>query len=349
MTVAVLNKSGELIPAYGAMAIRQNEDAEEKPSDVDTEQVVWHAYKPSEAEEYSQNTSAIIFNGTTPIPIGAAGQGEFAVNRCPLQALHDETNDGTILDGDPCGVKRDSWFLWQGFGAFVCLSDDPAKAVDTAQSIHTIWIAPPPPTSGVRIRNDSGADLEIYGVLGVDGVIADPDQASMSNPKLYGSTPDFDDDHVGNFAVLLEPCENGKFARCAISGSVVAKVDIKNANHLWCDVEDGVDANLKSYEQASARILHKESGTGVKWCMINIAQSYGPATMYRGRQVGELFAVDPDNEIDDLVAMDGVPVETGTVTASNLMGWAADDNALTYIQSKTFGAFEMIQVACPAE
>ena len=349
MTVPVLNKSDEQIPAYGAMVLRLTEDDVPSATEEDNGRVVWHAYKPSEADEYKQNPSAVLFNGPTPIPKGSRGGGEFAVNRCPLQALHDEANDGAILDGDLCGVKRDSWFLWQGFGAFICLSDDPAKAVDTAASIRTIWIAPPPPSTAPRIRNDSVDDLEIYGVLGVDGVIGAPDQSSMSNPKIYGSKPFFSADHVGNFAVLLEPCESGKFARCAISGSVVAQVDITNANHLWCDVHDGVSANLKSYPQASARILHKEAGTGVKWCLINLAQSYGPATMYRGRQVGDLLAVDPDNVIDNLVAMDGVPVETTSVTASNLMGWAADDNAITYIKSQSFGAWEMIQVACPAE
>ena len=46
MTVPVLNKSDEQIPAYGAMVLRLTEDDVPSATEEDNGRVVWHAYKP---------------------------------------------------------------------------------------------------------------------------------------------------------------------------------------------------------------------------------------------------------------------------------------------------------------
>jgi len=201
----------------------------------------------------------------------------------------------------------------------------------------------------LRIRNDSGGDLDRFDVLGIDGVVfneSDNSNEFKANPTMKGSTPTFASDHVGNFAVLLEPCKDGKFARCTISGHCVVQVDMIDADDDWCDVKTATDANLSSYGAGSARILHKPSGTGVKWCLVNLAQSYGPARRYRGQQVGALLITDTDNVVDNLIALDGVPVET-SVTAENRLSWSADDNGITLIErNATDEVWQMYNVEC---
>ena len=201
----------------------------------------------------------------------------------------------------------------------------------------------------LRIRNDSGGDLSQFGVLGIDGVVfneSDNSNEFKANPTLKGSTPVIAT-HAGNFAVLLEPCKDGKFARCVISGHCVVQVDMIDADDNWCDVKAS-NANLSSYGAGSAQIIHKPSGTGVKWCVVNLAQSFGPATRYEGQQVGALLTTDANNGVDNLIAIDGVPVETGTLTADNTMNWAANDNAPTFIEWNAGSeVWQMYQVECP--
>ena len=201
----------------------------------------------------------------------------------------------------------------------------------------------------LRIRNDSGGDLSQFGVLGIDGVVfneSDNSNEFKANTTLKGSTPVIAT-HAGNFAVLLEPCKDGKFARCVISGHCVVQVDMIDADDNWCDVKAS-SANLSSYGAGSAQIIHKPTGTGVKWCLVNLAQSYGPATRYRGQQVGALLVSDANNVVDNLIALDGVPVET-SVTADNVLNWSSDDNAPTYIEYNAASeVWEMYNVECPA-
>ena len=201
----------------------------------------------------------------------------------------------------------------------------------------------------LRIRNDSGGDLDRFAILGIDGVVfAESDNSNefKGNPTLKGTTPVIAT-HAGKFAVLIEPCKNGKFARCMVSGHAVVQVDMIDADDNWCDVKAS-NAELSSYGAGSAQIIHKPSGTGVKWCLVQLGKSYGPAMRYRGQQVGALLVSDANNVVDNLIALDGVPVET-SVTADNVLNWSSDDNAPTYIEYNAASeVWEMYNVECPA-
>ena len=203
---------------------------------------------------------------------------------------------------------------------------------------------------GPYIENLSGGDLDRFSVLGIDDVtyaFADNEEEFHESITFTGDTPTLAD-HCGKFVVLLEACLDTQFARCIASGVVQVQVDITDADHEWCDVKASTDTELSSYGAGSARILHKPSGTGVKWCLVNLAQSYGPATRYRGQQVGALLVSDANNVVDNLIALDGVPVET-SVTADNVLNWSSDDNAPTYIEYNAASeVWEMYNVECPA-
>ena len=61
-----------------------------------------------------------------------------------------------------------------------------------------------------------------------------------------------------------------------------------------------------------------------------------------------MLVSDANNVVDNLVALDGVPVET-SVTVDNVLNWSADDNAPTYIEYNAAGeVWEMYNVECGA-
>ena len=204
--------------------------------------------------------------------------------------------------------------------------------------------------SPLRVKNNSGTDVDRFGILGVGGVQieqTDNETEFYNNILLDGESPVLAT-HCGKFVVCFEPIKDGEVGKCIMSGLIQVQVNIVDADDNWCDIKAATFDKLESYGAGSAQIIHKPAGTGVKWCLVNLAQSYGPATRYRGEQVGPLLGADIDNVVDTLIALDGVPVET-SVTALNIMSWAADDNAPTNIEyNATEDAWEMYQVECPA-
>ena len=186
----------------------------------------------------------------------------------------------------------------------------------------------------LRIRNDSGGDLDRFAILGIDGVVfAESDNSNefKGNPTLKGTTPVIAT-HAGKFAVLIEPCKNGKFARCMVSGHAVVQVDMIDADDNWCDVKAS-NTELSSYGAGSAQIIHKPSGTGVKWCVVQLGKSYGPAKWYRGlvNEAGGFTGSDTTIAVDGLTAIDGVPVLTSIASVANTDSWTGADDAIIWV------------------
>jgi hypothetical protein len=60
--------------------------------------------------------------------------------------------------------------------------------------------------------------------------------------------------------------------------------------------------------------------------------------------VGALATSDTENVVDNLIAIDGVPIET-SVIAENRMRWETLDNAVTFVEyNATDGVWVMYQV-----
>ena len=72
----------------------------------------------------------------------------------------------------------------------------------------------------VKIKNNSGALLPRFGVLGIDGPLITPAANAgqfRQRPAFAGSSPTIAG-HAGKFAVALEPIKSGKIGRCIVSG-----------------------------------------------------------------------------------------------------------------------------------
>jgi hypothetical protein len=144
--------------------------------------------------------------------------------------------------------------------------------------------------SVILVKNTSGGALPRYAVVGLDEPIIDPaggDEALATfqgHPGLCVVVP-VDPDHVGRFAVLLEPVGDRGLGTAAVAGVVPVRLDVQDAGDGWAEVADGIIASLKTGPAGSAQILWKQAGTGPLWGMVRLGAN-------GGRQAGALFPVD---------------------------------------------------------
>jgi len=173
-----------------------------------------------------------------------------------------------VQKGQPLRIKAADWNAAQD------------AAADLAARRNTFgrdWQATFKQTGIVRIRNDSGYDRDRFNVLGIDDTVIKPDEnleEFKNRIALIGVEPK-DPDHVGRFAVLLEPIPAGAIGMGVVAGVTVVQVDVQDEDDTFAEIADGVVDNLKSGQAGSALILYKETGTGVKWAVVRLGN---PAT-----------------------------------------------------------------------
>jgi hypothetical protein len=131
------------------------------------------------------------------------------------------------------------------------------------------------------IRNDSGADVSAYSILGITGVVYSPADNLLSfkgEPTLKGTTPAWPA-HDGNFVVLLEPALAGGLARAIASGFIAAQVSVAAGDEWlgYADVLNGDASKLLLLPSGAAKILYRESGTGTKWAVVELGS--GPCNV----------------------------------------------------------------------
>ena len=139
----------------------------------------------------------------------------------------------------------------------------------------------------VIIRNNSGATVNRFGVLGIDGVIIDPalnGSEFQSRVMLEGTTPG--SEHEGKFAIVTETIKQGKLGRALIDGVATVRVTGAAASH--CDVSSGDATRLTMSSTGTARVLYAEDGSDERWAIVRIgdpaASGGGTFSGARGRQ-----------------------------------------------------------------
>jgi len=130
----------------------------------------------------------------------------------------------------------------------------------------------------ILVRNDSGALVDRFGILGVDDiVIAESDNSDQfkSSPALSVITPAVPD-HSENFVVLAEPLRHEAevadrpIGVAVIDGVTVAQVDVQDADHNFAVVVAGQTTKFASAADGAVKIVYKESGTGDKWAVVRL-------------------------------------------------------------------------------
>jgi hypothetical protein len=157
----------------------------------------------------------------------------------------------------------------------------------------TATIAPGP----ARVLNATGADVDRYAILGIDGSEWDPTASApelasfQRQPLLTGAAPSLDyAAHAdGRFCITLDPIPDGKIGRCALAGLIPVQIDLAATWHTRADLIAADTAKLRSFPGGPARILAIDRATtGTRWGLVLLGLA--PETEYDATLDGELEA-----------------------------------------------------------
>lgn len=157
----------------------------------------------------------------------------------------------------------------------------------------------------IQIKNNSGAARDIFDVLGIDGVYIDPsddenENAFMSGEPVFTGVTPSDPDHVGKFAILLEPLESGQIGPARVAGVCQVMLVVDNDADNYADILDGDATVLKSGSTGAAQILWRSEndstprwavvrfpvgGETSGWCKITSAEGDAPPFLYSAIEI----------------------------------------------------------------
>jgi hypothetical protein len=142
-------------------------------------------------------------------------------------------------------------------------------------------------TGIIRVKNTTDDAVPRFGVLG----LADPLIWPNDNPDNSSEIVNLDEfksrvvlkgvtalvpDHLGKFAVLLEPAPVGTIVKACVFGVCPAYVTVADEVHEYAEVKTFGPTLLGSSNVGTARILWKEEGTGEKWAVVRIGDARLP-------------------------------------------------------------------------
>ena len=130
----------------------------------------------------------------------------------------------------------------------------------------------------VYVKNTSAAGVSRYGILGISGIVFDPQTALpafTSRVVFEGAVPAEDAYTDGRFVICAEPIRPGGIGRAWADGIVITKISVSDEAHVYASLKDGDASQLESSQTGLCTILWKESGTGTKWAVIRFGAGSG--------------------------------------------------------------------------
>ncbi len=152
------------------------------------------------------------------------------------------------------------------FNAFI----DVAQAHRDGQAFHAArTTSVDAPGGSVLVRNVSGVDQLRFAVLAIDGIVIGP----TDNELEFQNRPAFDvtapaDEEASRIVILAEPIKAGKLGRAIAAGITPVRLDVEETDHEFAGAMEDVTLGLQSRDSGIARILWKDSGTGLKWAVV---------------------------------------------------------------------------------
>jgi len=137
----------------------------------------------------------------------------------------------------------------------------------------------------VLIKNNSGAAIERFQILGIDGPLFTPAtaiDAFKREPVLVGKAP-IEVSHTGKFVVALEPIAQGDIGTACADGVCITQVNFPDPNvssPRFAEISNGVTANLVARHRGDAEIIWHEgipAGGGTLWAIVRIGDSNAAA------------------------------------------------------------------------
>lgn len=115
----------------------------------------------------------------------------------------------------------------------------------------------------ILVQNTASHDWERFAVVEVTEPVVYPsfnESAFISPIAMLAVTPR--DKGLSNIAVLQEPIAQGKIGRAMVLGVTAARVEIRDANHFYVDVEAEKDDAFISGDNGVGEILWFDAGPG---------------------------------------------------------------------------------------
>lgn len=126
----------------------------------------------------------------------------------------------------------------------------------------------------VPVRNDSGADLEQFHVLAIDGPLFLPDdegEQAFQNTVALKCIKPREDTPPGQFVVARGPVKDGAIGLCVVHGVTPVRILVEDEDHAFADLKAD-ETVLASAASGGTAILWKEDGTGEKWAVVEIGR-----------------------------------------------------------------------------
>jgi hypothetical protein len=146
----------------------------------------------------------------------------------------------------------------------------------------------------ILVKNDSGSDVNRFGVLGIEEPIVLPSDNENQfaarvalrciEPSEGESSGSSETDHRGKFVITAEPIANGKIGRAFVAGVCACKLDDVTAEGDFAEIIAGDTEHLQIATTGSAVILWKETASGGQWAIIRFGGGSGGASFSLVRQ-----------------------------------------------------------------
>lgn len=173
-----------------------------------------------------------------------------------------------VQSGDPLVIPASS------YNTFIdCAKDYLSRRQNTLQGKSSNVSTRP-----IYIKNQSGQDCGRFAILGIDGVLHDPDTAADSFQNqvvLTGTVPTAASHGNGKFVILQEPAANGQIVKAASFGGAQVRISVTDETHSFAEITDNECGHMTSVESGPVSILWKQPGTGVKWAMVRFGSPAG--------------------------------------------------------------------------
>ena len=189
----------------------------------------------------------------------------------------------------------------------------------------------------VLVRNDSGADLDRFAVVGLDDVLIDPadNLAEFQNHIAFSAVvPTVD--HAGRWAILQEPLADGAIGQAVAAGVTPVQVDMASESHRHAALDPGESGHLQS-ATSGAEILWVKSGTGVKWAAIRFAGGTGDTDLVASSRLYLPADATTGEQAIDARDWRDRTIQFSMLLYSNFDGYGYPDPDSTIVTIGTFG------------
>jgi hypothetical protein len=221
-----------------------------------------------------------------------------------------------VTTGQPISIKATTWNSFID-AALYAKQQQRAGGVPVNAGTET-------PATTVLVKNNTGAELLAYEVVGITGpIISAADNETEFTTRSGWNVGLPASSHFGKFLVTAESIPDGEMGLAFAGGVVPVKCDIDNQHMDRADVVAGNKTKLQASFHGSSQIIWKASDTGTAvWCAVRIGT---PTTASVTGKANTTFTADGVGQVE--VFRQGVT--TGYMLENVYLDWMHGEQQVT--------------------